>query len=418
MAGKQERINLICLTSAAFIISVGYSMIVPFLPLYIKELGVSPQWVPAWSGVIFSATFLVSAVIQPFWGRLADTMGRKAMAVRAIICIGIAFYICGMAETPWGLLAARLFQGFANGFVPAAMAVISSASPQEKLGVRLGLFQTGLVSGNVCGPLAGGILGTMLDIRTSFLIVAVMHVLMGIIIMAVVRENKKYLVGKEEKKSSVRDDFHTVFANTKLLHMLGYTFIFSACMMMLQPTMALYISNLSGAEGNGVLLAGIVLSCGGLAGSVTAPLWGRFGQQHGYWKALYITFFFAGLFLFGQAFPRSVISFAVFQCLVGAFLMGVTPSINALISLATPSGFRGRAYGMNFSFMQFGNMAGPLAAGIVSMTIGASFVFMIAGVLLMYMGARLYMGRERQRREEMDSYEKKNCNDPDGTGSP
>ena len=77
--------------------SASYTMLIPFLPMYlINELGVTSDNVNMWSGIIFSVTFIVSAVMAPIWGKLSDKKGRKPMAVRAGVGLAITYFICGI----------------------------------------------------------------------------------------------------------------------------------------------------------------------------------------------------------------------------------------------------------------------------------------------------------------------------------
>ena len=62
--------NLYSLWVAQFIAVAGLSMVVPFLPFYLKELGViAREDVKIWSGLLFSAPFMVAAFLQPKIGR-------------------------------------------------------------------------------------------------------------------------------------------------------------------------------------------------------------------------------------------------------------------------------------------------------------------------------------------------------------
>ena len=61
--------NLYSVWCAQFIAAVGLNMVVPFLPLYLRNLGVvGDQSLKIWSGVVYAAPFLVSACMQPLWG--------------------------------------------------------------------------------------------------------------------------------------------------------------------------------------------------------------------------------------------------------------------------------------------------------------------------------------------------------------
>ena len=78
------RRNMYVLAFGNFIAGIGFSMVTPFLPLYINTLGkFSNQQTSMWSGIALSVTFIISAIISPFWGKLADQKGRKLIILRA-----------------------------------------------------------------------------------------------------------------------------------------------------------------------------------------------------------------------------------------------------------------------------------------------------------------------------------------------
>ncbi len=85
------KLVLAILTCNILFMSSSYTMLIPFLPMYLTmELGVSDADVNLWSGIVFSATFLVSAVMAPIWGRMADTKGKRLMAMRASFLLAIS----------------------------------------------------------------------------------------------------------------------------------------------------------------------------------------------------------------------------------------------------------------------------------------------------------------------------------------
>lgn len=98
--------------------SASYTMLIPFLPLYLLDLGTPAEAVTIWSGAVFSITFLIAAVMAPVWGKFADEYGKKRMAVRAAIGLTVAYFLGGLVTSPWELLGVRAVQGFANGFFP------------------------------------------------------------------------------------------------------------------------------------------------------------------------------------------------------------------------------------------------------------------------------------------------------------
>lgn len=144
--------NIITLVASMFLVASGYTMVIPFLPLYLGELGVPDYEIALWTGLVFSSCFLVAGIMGPIWGKLADLGGKKKMAVRAAVLLGFSYLFCGLCQNQYHLMAARAFQGFANGFVAASMAIISDSADSDKLGGTLGMAQTSLVVGASWGP--------------------------------------------------------------------------------------------------------------------------------------------------------------------------------------------------------------------------------------------------------------------------
>ena len=141
------------LTICAVLMSMSYTMLIPFLPMYlIQDLGVVKADVDMWSGAIFAITFLVSGIMAPIWGALADKKSRKLMALRAGFCLAITYFLGGLVTNPWELLGVRFIQGLSAGLLACA-ALRSSLleSPKLKLGFCMGVMQGGMTAGGVLG---------------------------------------------------------------------------------------------------------------------------------------------------------------------------------------------------------------------------------------------------------------------------
>ena len=125
------KMTLVILTTASVLMSLSYTMLIPFLPMYLlEELHVAQEDVNLWSGLVFSVSFLISGVMAPIWGALADKRSKKMMAVRAAALLAISYGLGGIVQNEWQLLAMRAFQGFAAGLWPACLAILSSSVPK------------------------------------------------------------------------------------------------------------------------------------------------------------------------------------------------------------------------------------------------------------------------------------------------
>ncbi len=163
------RVVLAVLTCSTVLMSASYTMLIPFLPMYlIQELGVQTAEVNWWSSIIFAVSFLISGIFAPIWGAMSDKGSRKLMALRAASCLAITYFLGSIVQTPWQLFGVRVLQGLAAGLWPAQLAILTSVIPHKKIGFSMGLMQAGLTAGGVLGPLVGGFLAEMFGMRSTF----------------------------------------------------------------------------------------------------------------------------------------------------------------------------------------------------------------------------------------------------------
>lgn len=161
--------NLIVLWFGTFMAGIGFSLVMPFMSLYIDTLGdFTPQALNLWSGLAFSATFLVTTLISPWWGRLADQKGRKLMLLRASLGMAVVIGMMGLVTNVYQLVGLRLLQGVFSGYISNATALVATGTPKARSGQVLGTLSTGAVTGQLLGPLLGGVTATAFGYRTTF----------------------------------------------------------------------------------------------------------------------------------------------------------------------------------------------------------------------------------------------------------
>ena len=176
-------VTLTILVASAFLMDMSFTMITPFLPVYLSsELGAKASEVDMWSGAVFAVTFFVSGLLGPVWGVLADRKSRKLMALRASIGLTISYALCGIVQTPMQLFAARFFQGLCAGLYPALLALLAASIPARKTGLSMGLMQGGMTVGAVVGPFVGGVLADYFGMRESFFVASIALGLISLLI--------------------------------------------------------------------------------------------------------------------------------------------------------------------------------------------------------------------------------------------
>jgi DHA1 family multidrug resistance protein-like MFS transporter len=365
-------------------------MVVPFLPLYLFDLGVSGKTVHLWSGLIFSISFLMSAIIMPYWGRLADRAGKRRMVIRAGLSLGTVYFLASLVRSPEELFVVRVLQGLAGGFVPASFAIVASSAPADKMGFSLGLMQTATLTGSILGPMLGGTLAHVFGIRASFVVAALVIFLAAAAVRLLVSEPAQ---AAQPQGGSVWDDLRTVRNNRVLLQMMGLFLVVQGAIMVPQPFITLFVAELQGDLAEAALTSGAVLSLAAVAGAIAAPLWGRLGQATGFFRVVVIALAGGGLLTASQSFVGHIWQFALLQFGGSLFIIGVYPAINTIVVKNTDDCFQGRAFGLTTSANQLGAMIGPLLGGLVSSWVGFRPMFFGTGVVLLAVGLLVLLRR-------------------------
>lgn len=359
--------------------SSSYTMAVPFLPLFLFELGVDDNSVNLWAGIVHSSAFLVGAIMAPVWGSLADKYGKRKMVIRAGLCLALIYGLIAFVQTPWQLIVVRMLHGLVGGFVPASMAIVASIAPKEKMGWSLGMMQAGTMTGGIMGPLFGGLLAEGFGQRMSFLIAAGLIFVAAIAVIIWVKEGNTVMPGKRQK---MIEDLKYAVRSRTLLHLLLLLLVFQMCINMVQPLLTLHIANLRGSLEGAVLSSGFIFALIGIAGIVASPVWGRAGEKRGFAPILALCLGTAGVVAGMQYFVYELWLFTAVQFLFGLFMAGVAPTINTLVVNSTSEEFRGRSFGLTASANQFGAMIGPLLGGLLGLYLNIHWIFVATGVIM------------------------------------
>lgn len=370
--------NLAVLWLGTLIVSASFSMVVPFLPLFLLQIGVH-HGVELWSGIIYSIAFLTGAISSPYWGSVADRYGRKPMIVRAGFVLFALYTLTAFVHNPYELLMMRTLQGLLTGFIPGAIALVGTNTPEDKVGYALAMVSGASASGGIVGPLLGGIIARWTTNRVAFATAGVLVLFATIFVIIWVREDK---FTPSATRSSIFGAFQEALHNRPLLFALFLNMFTALSIMTIEPVLTLYIAELGHNIRNASFLSGLVFSLTGVASVVFSPIWGKTADGIGFYKVLLIGLAGGTLFSLLQLPFHNIFAFSVVRFVYGAFFSAVFPAINGLVVKATASSFRGRAFGLNQTANQVGQMAGPLIGGAVAGVSSIHGVFWVTGSLL------------------------------------
>jgi len=371
--------NLLLLWTGIFLTSSSYSMVIPFLPLFLVTIGVHDH-LEIWSGFIFSAAFLAGALVSPYWGSLADKYGRKPMIIRSGITLCIIYLLTAFVTNPYELVGLRILQGLLSGYVPSAIALVGTNTPENKVGYAMAVISTSTAVGSIAGPLLGGAISHWFSNRIAFGSAGILVLIATLLVIFWVKEVSFV---PANTRSRITDDVKDAVHNKRLVTLLISTMLTGFSIMTIEPLLPVYIIKLGSAAKDASLVAGITFSLVGVASMIFAARWGKFGDRVGYHRVLLIGLIGGGLGNVAQTFFHTLVGFGAIRFIYGAFFCAVFPAINALMVKVTVPQFRGRAFGLNQSANQIGTMLGPVVGGFVGGIWEVHSVFYLTGFLLL-----------------------------------
>jgi MFS transporter, DHA1 family, multidrug resistance protein len=377
------RRNLYILWATQFLAMVGMNLVVPFLPFFIRSLGVTdPVELAHWSGFVFSGPFLLSFFATPVWGNLGDRYGRKMMVVRAIFGLALSQILMGFSQNVYQLLFFRIVQGAISGFIASALALVSTNTPREKIGYALGLMQSASAGGMVLGPFVGGILADLVGYRTIFFVTGTFCALGGFVVATYVREENK--VSDIAKKYTIRENYALMWSDRRLRIVALTLIVGQISVLMIEPIFALYIEKFTTASSRYVsTVAGSIFSIMGLFMVISAPWWGKKNDRDGYKKNLAIAMAVVGIAYAGHIFVQDLLQLALLRAFLGFARGGVLPALYSLTSFYAPPERRGGIIAIASSMTILGNMIGPSLGGTIAGQFGMTASFVATSLLLL-----------------------------------
>lgn len=406
------RRNLLFIWVGVFIALVGANFVFPFMPFYLKELGVEGNAdLGYWSSISASATGFSLTITAPLWGGLADRFGRKAMFLRAIVGAAIVIALMGLIQTPLQFLFMRFLLGAFAGTVGAASALVATITPRERIGYAMGALQTAQFSSNMLGPFIGGLVAAGIGIRQSFFFCAGLYLVAAFPVWFYVKEGRTPVViegGRPKGSGSLLGDLKLVMAERQVAVMLGLIFALFLGVSFTRPVLPLTIDDFShtGAhdaadvtlnlgfasfEMEEKLGTGIVFGLVGLTSTIAALSAAPLGEHLGYRRSIVIAAVGAGLLYLPVAAASNYTMFLFAMGATGIFQGAMIPTTNSLIAAGVPDGKQGSAFGLAASASAAASLVGPLIGAIVNGSLGTPAVYASVAVVLLPVAFAAYL---------------------------
>lgn len=378
------------LWAGCFITGMGYSMTMPFISLFIADLGnYSKLEISLYSGLAFAMTFVAQAIVSPYWGNLADRKGRKLMCMRASGVMALTITLTGFAPNAIYIVIMRFIQGSFSGYINNATALMASETPHNKSGWVMSQMMTAGTAGNLIGPLLGGalssyfgnLLGGAWGYRIPFFITGALMFITFLGTTFLVHEDFTPISREEMKPMK---EIMADLPNIKLIiGMFITTLIVQASTLSIDPIVSLYVKSMMPGAKNVAFIAGIVAATPGLGTLIAASKIGHKMDEVGPLKVLRIGLIVGFVLFVPMALTNSPWILAGLRFLLGMASAGMMPAAQAVLTLNTPAESFGRIFSYNQSFQAFGAMAGSMIGSTISGVFDYAAVFWITGLTLL-----------------------------------
>ena len=356
----------------SFLTGASISLVVPFMPIFVEQLGIEGDQVAFYAGLAISVSAVSAALVSPIWGILADKYGRKPMMIRAGLAMTIT--MGGLAFVPniYWLLFLRLLNGVFTGFVPNATALIASQVPKDKSGAALGTLSTGVVAGTLTGPFVGGFIAEIFGIRNVFLLVGSFLFLAAILTIFFIKEDFQPVA--KEKAIPTKEVFSSFKYPRLLVNLFLTSFVIQFSAQSIGPILALYVRDLGQTE-NLLFVSGLIVSSMGFSSMMSAGILGKLGDKVGNHRLLVAAQIYSVIIYLLCAHATSPLQLGLYRFLFGLGTGALIPGVNALLSKMTSKSGISRIFAFNQVFFYLGGVIGPMAGSAVAGYLGYHAVF-------------------------------------------
>lgn len=364
---------------------LAFGFVLPFLPLYLRELGVQPNSaVVFWSGALVTSTGVSLAIFSPIWGAFADRRGRKLMVLRSMLVGGVIIALMGLVQNVGEFLVLRILQGMFTGTIAASTALVATIVPRERLAASMGILQTSVYVGISAGPVMGGVIAEVVGIRGTFFVAGGMLVVSGLFIWQFVHEH--FPPPSTARRPGFFETLSRGLRSRALMPLIVTLLMIQLSSAIVFPILPLYVQQLSSVSDPVKLYAGLAFGLTAGFSALAAISYGRLVDRSGYRRLLVFACFGAAAFFLPQAFARNIAELLLLRAGLGIFFGVLIPATNAIVGLSTPPEIRGSAYGLTNGGTAVGNAIGPLLGATVAASFGYSAVFVATAAVLAILG--------------------------------
>ncbi len=375
---EEWRRNLYVVMVAVFTLFTGFFFVIPFLPLYIRQLGVTdPGDAALWAGVIFGVSPLLAGLLAPLWSSWAERHGRKPVMQRA--ALSFVFLIAAMAfvTNVYQLFGLRLLIGVFGGFSAMSVALASTIAPRDRVGEAVGLIQATQLASGIAAPLLGGIVVDAAGLKASFFLASALCLIGFLLITFGYHEEREQAGGPGRRGGEAALPLRALLRVPVFVGMLAAIFAIQFIDRSFGPLLPLYIGTLNAPAGLIGSISGLVLTLGAIAGSVASVAAGRLSSRLAPRPLLLGSLAAGAACCLPIAFVGQWWQLLIFRTLLGLLAGGALPLTYAIGGRALPGGAKMGAYGTLAGIGMIGGAVSPQVTGLLAKYASLRAIFVV-----------------------------------------
>ena len=378
--------DLYLLWLALALTMIGFGSVFPFLPLYMRELGIEdPGRAALWGGMLGGVSGFFMVFSGPLWGVIGDRSGRKKNVVRGVFGFAAVMFGASLVPNVYWLLGLWVFLGMMPGPGMVAMPVVTAMAPKHRVQYAVGVLMSSMFLGFTIGPLIGGAVIDSLGFRTSLMSSSALLVVAGSIVVLFVKESRQPSASPEPMRlRTIVGGFASVARSRAIAPVLGILFLVQAGGSLMMPALPLFLGALSSAE-DVASKVGVAFAIMSVSGGTASVLVGKIGRRIGRTPLIAGSFMAIGVMYMPMLLIGDVVSAYVVLGLVGFLGGGLVTSAFALVGSVAGEN-QSTAYGAAHSASSMAWGAAPLAGGAIAGMWGIREVFFVLAIAYVVAG--------------------------------
>ena len=378
----RRRAILLVVFTTILIDFIGFSVLVPVLPLFADRLGATPLQI----GLILSFYALAQLVFLPVWGWISDRVGRRPVLLVSLAGTAASFVLLALARDIETIYLARILAGIFAASIGTAQAVVTDLTPPSERAGGMGLIGAAFGAGMIVGPMLGGALASVSE-QLPFYAVAILAAVNGMLAVVLLPESRPTDLPRPPWSDLLRTFVPTplrlIFAvhDRRIATFLTLFFLVFSAFSVVESMITLYLGRRFGAD---ELDAALIFAWIGVFLAATQGLLlRRLVAAVGEWPLVLVGLFLMAAGIGAVAWAPSLGWYFVIGPVIAVGNGLAFPSFTSLFSKACRAEEAGELMGQSQSMATTGRIVGPIAAGQLMRSSGLGAPFVVAGALLL-----------------------------------